>query len=189
VAFGVAPALMAFGAIGDDFPRMVPTVCSLYVVCGALRLARFNVQVQREERKSFIGLPIPGAALAVMSLIWLLQYNTDFQNPELLKRIGPPAIVIIAYLMVSKVSYVSFKQINLAGRQPFEILVTSMVIVLLLYMLKQHLDVVLAVCSWTYVLVGLGNDLVHKRRPVIDRVEPPAGARVRQGTRSVSRDE
>jgi CDP-diacylglycerol--serine O-phosphatidyltransferase len=164
VAFGVAPALLAFHAFADVSARMATTVCSLYVVCGALRLARFNVQAPREERKSFLGLPIPAAALGVTGLVWVLFVDAHLSNPVLLSRLGPPVMVILAYLMVSKVVYFSFKQIDLADRQPFELLVSFIVVVLLLYMLKQHLDIVLAVGSWIYILTGLTVSLVRRRR-------------------------
>ena len=168
VAFGVAPALLAYEAFdpgqGEGLARMSATVCSLYVVCGALRLARFNVQSQREERKSFLGLPIPGAALAATSMVWVLSMNPTLLNHELLMRIGPPAMVILAYLMVSKVIYFGFKQISLADRQPFEILVMFVFVVWILYLLKHNIDIVLMTGSWLYVTVGVLYSLVRSRR-------------------------
>lgn len=175
VAFGVAPSLLAFDAFGPVYPHLAAAVCGLYTVCGALRLARFNVQATREERKSFSGLPIPGAALAVISVVWLFDANPSIGNwlaqfnPELAEKsplapILPPVLVVIAYLMVSKVPFYGFKSINFAGHQPFEILVTVVVIACLIFLLKDHLDVVLAVVAWVYILGGLFYTLFHGRR-------------------------
>ena len=165
VAFGAAPAILAYNAFWDTYPRLAVAVCSLYTICGALRLARFNVQATREEKKSFSGLPIPGAAMAVISVIWV------YKNPNLLIAgvlplaiILPPVLVVIAYLMVSQVPFYGFKSFNLAGRQPFEILVTIVVIACLLYLLKTHLDIVLALVSWTYVIGGAIVGLVKRSR-------------------------
>jgi CDP-diacylglycerol--serine O-phosphatidyltransferase len=171
VAFGVAPALLAADAIGV-YPRTVTTVCSLYVVFGALRLARFNVQALREERKNFRGLPIPAAALGVTSMIWILSINPNLASPEILGRVGPPAMVVLAYLMISKISYFGFKQINLVDRQPFEILVSVIIIASIPFLLKQHLDIVLAACSWSYIVLGIVVSLAHRGRARAD--EPAA---------------
>lgn len=175
VAFGVAPALLAYSGFGGTFHRLAAAVCSLYVVCGALRLARFNVQAAREERKSFSGLPIPGAALATVSVIWVFAEHRAFADwlgriiPDLtgdnpLAPILPPLLVVIAYLMVSKVPFYGFKSMNLGGHQPFEILVTIVVIAFLLYMLKDNLDIVLAVLAWGYIIGGLCHAFLGGRK-------------------------
>lgn len=175
VAFGVAPAVLAFDAFGGTYPRLAAAVCSLFAICGALRLARFNVQATREEKKSFSGLPIPGAALALISIIWVSVSNPELKtwllhafpnikdgNP--LGAILPPALVIIAYMMVSNIPFYGFKSIHLAGRQPFEILVSIVVIVSLLYALKDCLDIVLFLVAWTYILTSILVGLIKGRR-------------------------
>ncbi|MCL5270862.1 MAG: CDP-diacylglycerol--serine O-phosphatidyltransferase [bacterium] len=155
VAFGVAPALLTYDFLSETSPGIATGVCGLYAICGALRLARFNVQAMREERKTFLGLPIPGAALAVMALAWIFANERTITTWIPYRAIAPPFIVVIAYLMVSKVPYKGFKSIPLAGRQPFEILVTMIVIAFLLFILKHYLDLVLAAVSWSYILVGV----------------------------------
>lgn len=152
VSFGVAPALLAYHTLSNEFPRVATAICSLFVVFGALRLARFNVQASSEEKTTFIGLPTPIAALAVISVIWVLEVNHYMM--EIGRRVAvvyAAAIISVAYLMVSKVPYYGIKSLNLKNRQPFEIFVTIVMVVCLLYILKDHLDIVLLCASWTYI--------------------------------------
>ncbi len=171
VAFGVAPALLAYDTIWDVVPQPAAiTVCAFYVICGALRLARYNVQATREESKTFLGLPIPGGALAVVSLVWV--FNDVRWLDDVLERVSlsggillTPLMVVIGSLMVSKVSYVGLKSFKLANRQPFEILVTIVVVASLLFMMKQHLNVLLLAGIWSYIAIGLVGTLLHRRQP------------------------
>lgn len=181
VAFGAAPAVLAFQAFGADLqrPRLAAAVCALYAVCGALRLARFNVQALREESKTFLGLPIPGAALAVVSMIWVFEVNTSvydwltglnlLPDPALRERLPalyPPVMVVIAYLMVSKVPYAGFKSVKMVNRQPFEILVATILMLCLLYLLYRDFDLVLFVGIWSYIVIGVICRIVARlRRP------------------------
>lgn len=165
VAFGAAPAIIAYHAFSGLNPHMAAAVCGLYAVFGALRLARFNVQATREEKKTFTGLPIPGAALTVISLVWFFEINKGIAASLPLGLLLPPALLFISYMMVSKVPFYGFKSIPLAGRAPFELLVTSVVIACLLFTLKQHLDVVLLVTSWGYVAASIVMGLMQMRHP------------------------
>ena len=181
VSFGAAPAVLAYHAFGASFPRMAAAVCALYAICGALRLARFNIQAQREESKTFLGLPIPGAALAVVSMIWVFEVNrsvfelllslhliSDGINVERLVAFYPPIMVVIAYLMVSKVPYIGFKSLNIGNRQPFEILVASVLVACLLYLLYKNFDLVLFLGIWSYIVVGIICRIVWRmRRPAL----------------------
>ncbi|MCE5228452.1 CDP-diacylglycerol--serine O-phosphatidyltransferase [bacterium] len=161
VAFGVAPALLAYHRLHGAVPTgAATTVCAFYVICGALRLARFNVQATREESKKFSGIPIPGAALAVISIIWVLN-----DMPWLESRLEPfhlriepilaPLMVVLGTLMVSKVPYLGLKSFKLSNRQPFEILVTVVVVASLLFLLKERLNVLLMAGIWGYIGIGV----------------------------------
>ena len=70
VSFGVAPAFLVYRWGLADFGRAGLVVSFLFVVCGASRLARFNVQVHVVDKRWFVGLPIPSAAGALCGLIW-----------------------------------------------------------------------------------------------------------------------
>lgn len=113
VAFGVAPAMILFFYGGFHYGKFGVMVAGLYVVFGAIRLARFNVATSSNEPNVFIGLPIPSAAVFVVS--WLLfemeflkQYPQDSENIFLLPLMI--ASLIVAFLMVSNVRYPSFKK-------------------------------------------------------------------------------
>lgn len=161
VAFGVAPALLAYHTLHGVVPvGAAMTVCSFYVICGALRLARFNVQATREESKKFSGIPIPGAALAVISIVWVLN-----DMPWLASRLEPlhlrteviltPLMAVLGALMVSQVPYLGLKSFKLSNRQPFEILVTIVIVASLLFMLKDHLNILLMAGIWSYIGIGV----------------------------------
>ncbi len=178
VAFGVAPGVLAYGTSGDIDQRLIATICSLFAVFGALRLARFNVQALREEKKSFTGLPIPGAALSITSLVWLFEANKAV--PAWLMKIGipynyilPVALVVIAFLMVSKIPFFGFKSVSLARRQPFELLVIAVLVACMLYMVRAHLDIVLFVGMWSYLLISILAGLLHKRPEPSGPLGPP----------------
>lgn len=155
VAFGVAPALLTFGAMTGAHQMLASGVCSLYTICGALRLARFNVQAMREERKHFLGLPVPAAALALIALVFLYEVVPGIARYVSFTTVGPLVLVILAYLMVSKIPYAGLKNFHLLSRQPFEILVALVGVALMLFILKKHLYIVLAVVAWTYILGGV----------------------------------
>jgi CDP-diacylglycerol--serine O-phosphatidyltransferase len=102
----------------------------LYVICGALRLARFNVLTGITDRRYFIGLPIPGAAGMVASTILFFE-EPDFGRPELFALAC--ATYVIAFLMISNVRYYSFKDFNFAKRHPFGVLLVVALGILIVF--------------------------------------------------------
>ena len=181
VAFGVAPAMMVYEALAAAYPKLAGAVCSLYVVCGALRLARFNVQANREERKAFLGLPIPGAGMGVVAVIWLFERYPGVGSSVAFERVAPPVMVALAYLMVSKVPFPGVKHLHLMRRQPFEILVTIVVVVCLLFMLKDHLVIVGTVVVWFYTTAPPLYRLLHP----LERRRRRAAAELRESAASI----
>jgi CDP-diacylglycerol--serine O-phosphatidyltransferase len=119
VSFGVAPAVLAYSWGLSDFSRLGWLVSFLFVVCGSMRLARFNIQTHVVDKKYFIGLPIPAAAATVATLV--------LATPEpLLDRVWMTGFfvltVILSYLMISTIRYRSFKDLDLKRRRPAWIL-------------------------------------------------------------------
>jgi len=114
VAFGVAPAVLAFAA-GDlrVLGRPGWMMVFVYTVCAALRLARFNVHPSR-YRGRFEGLPSPAAALMVAATVWFTDFVhvhfVRFRFPEAVVAIG---VVSVGLLMVSTFPYRSFKELDL----------------------------------------------------------------------------
>ena len=129
VAFGVAPAMMLFFAAGHEFGRFGALVSGLYVVFGAIRLARFNVTTGELDPRYFIGLPIPTAAVVLSSWIMLdLKYEGGL---SLLLEIGA---LFLAFLMVSNFRYPSFKKIDFNKSVALKVLVGIILVASLIYL-------------------------------------------------------
>lgn len=135
VAFGVAPAMILFFYTGFHYGKFGVVVAGLYVVFGAIRLARFNITTTQNEPNVFIGLPIPAAAVFVVS--WLL-----FEI--YLSRIYPQysygillflmiASLAVSLLMVSNIRYPSFKKMNLEKFSFGKIIVLLMLVLAILF--------------------------------------------------------
>ena len=111
VSFGIAPAVMmyhwAFHLRADEFGV---AVTFFYALCAASRLARFNISA--ENLKSFTGLPTPGAAVFVVSVINAAPYA---QDSLVMAIVGTVVMLSMGYLMVSTVEFFSIKQFKLAG--------------------------------------------------------------------------
>lgn len=173
VAFGVAPGLLMYIWALKPFGKLGWLAAFLYVVCGALRLARFNVQVNTVESKRFVGLPIPAAAGMVAACVLLFYY---FGHSGLIvKKVSILLLIyILAYLMVSNIRYYSFKDPELVKRQPFGILVLSIFIIIVII---ARPELMLFAITFGYMISGpLGKLLsLFRRRNRGDRQgKPPA---------------
>jgi CDP-diacylglycerol--serine O-phosphatidyltransferase len=130
VAFGVAPGILMYSWALRPFGKFGWLAAFLYVVCGALRLARFNVQVTTVESKRFVGLPIPAAASMVAACV-LLFYHLG--GPGTIKKLSVLILIyVLALLMVSNFRYYSFKDPELVKRQPFGFLVLAIFIIIVI---------------------------------------------------------
>ncbi len=151
VSFGVAPALMVFFLILAPradyqwFRELGWLIAFFYLLCGAVRLARFNVitnpllhRAEAESSKDFVGLPIPAAAGTVASLVLLL-LNMAANAKELRQwaLALPLILVLVACLMVSTIRYPSFKQVNWETRTRFRTFVLVFVAIILLWRLQE----------------------------------------------------
>lgn len=121
VAFGVAPAILVYRWALEPWGTWGWLAASLYVTCGALRLARFNVQLDNVEKRHFVGLPIPAAAEVIASTV-LLYYYFGGQGATYRHLIVLLMVYSLAGLMVSGLRYFSFKEIHIHRRQPFWVL-------------------------------------------------------------------
>jgi CDP-diacylglycerol--serine O-phosphatidyltransferase len=166
VSFGIAPALLAFSWALRPYGKF--GWLAAFVVCGALRLARFNVQSSSGEVKYFKGLPIPAAALmiALTILLYLELIETVW-----VKDIAILAMIyILAFLMVSNIRYFSFKELDLAKRKPFSIFI--FVILSMIVIIMQPV-IVLFVFALGYVFSGPVNMiLVWRKKRTLRKMEP-----------------
>lgn len=149
VAFGVTPGLLMYSWALKPFGRLGWLAAFLFVVCGALRLARFNVQVTTVESKRFVGLPIPAAASMVSATV-LLFYH--FGWPSSYKKLAILTLIYcLAFLMVSNFKYYSFKDPGFIKRQPFVFLVLSVLLLIIIAAEPYAMLFLLFVC---YVASG-----------------------------------
>lgn len=118
VTFGVAPALLVYSWGLHELGKIGWLVSFIYTAAVALRLARFNTQVETSEKKRYFqGLACPPAAAIVSSLVWFCQQNQ--LRFLVISILTAAVVVIIAMLMVSNVRYYSFKEIDFKGKVPF----------------------------------------------------------------------
>jgi len=159
VSFGVAPAFLVYGWALSAFGRWGWLAAFLYLICGALRLARFNVQINTVEKGQFNGLPIPAAATFVASMILLFYYlgMTDrFRHFAVVLM-----IYVLAFLMISTVKFYSFKDLEPFRRRPFNTLV---VFVFLALLLAAEPQVMIFVFVSGYILSGPVGEVVRAIR-------------------------
>ena len=116
VSFGVAPALMVSRIVFHDTTRLGWLVASIYLVCGALRLARFNCLAAADSaaaNREFKGFPIPAAAGLIASLtLFLLWLNNNQLEHWLTKWVLPPLLLFLSWMMFSGFKYPSFKALG-----------------------------------------------------------------------------
>lgn len=149
VSFGVAPAMLLYQYCGLDYGRFGMVVSGLYVVFGAIRLARFNVTTSEIEPSVFIGVPIPTAAVFVSILILLYEkYTLDIYIPLLL------ATLFVAVLMVSNIRYPSFKKIDLQKANFIKVLVALVITASTLFIFPVE---GLAILITLYLLFGVSR--------------------------------
>jgi CDP-diacylglycerol--serine O-phosphatidyltransferase len=188
VTFGVAPAFMTLMLVArylsDDTTiviigpeadnvvgRIIWGMAAVYVCCAALRLARFNIEVGRDEsndHRMFRGLPSPGAAGAVASLV-ILHQHLLLRFPDDIPRsfaraaaLGIPVVMLLCALaMVSSIPYVHFTNRYLHGPRSFHYIVRlALAVVFLAWWFQETIAAIFVI----YVLSGPVRLLTHWRR-------------------------
>ena len=165
VSFGMAPALVMYHwslfALKLDGPTLGKIgwlAAFLYAACAAVRLARFNSQVEQVDKRWFIGLPSPAAAAVMASFVWTA--HGLGQDGESLRYLAMAITVVIGLLMVSRLRYPSFKGGRKgpgADRVPF--LAVPIVIVAIIGVMIDPPKVLLAV----FALFALTGPLIARR--------------------------
>jgi CDP-diacylglycerol--serine O-phosphatidyltransferase len=147
-SFGMAPAVLLYQWSLYPYGRVGWLACFLFVTCGALRLARFNVQANIVEKSYFQGLPIPMAAGIVASSV--LAFSDLELDP--VANLGLLLMTfLLAFVMVSTFRYRSFKDLDLKERHPFRYLVIG---VALLVVVALKPEVNLFIMFLTYAVLG-----------------------------------
>jgi CDP-diacylglycerol--serine O-phosphatidyltransferase len=168
ISFGVAPALLAYRWGFGPIARVGWLVAFLFLVCGTLRLARFNVQKHAVDGRYFVGLPIPAAAAQVAALIY-------FMSQPLLERfqsmLAGAVVVVLSFLMVSTLRYQSFKNFDLRRRRSY---INVLFIAMTFLLIALHPQLMLLGAASLYALSGpvaYAFGLLFRRRG-----DPPAAA-------------
>lgn len=134
VSFGVAPAFLVHRVVLRDVFANVPQVgwfiASVYLICGALRLARFNclaVMPQKDKSDAFLGFPVPAAAGLVASLtLFMMWYDEkDFAQGNW-RFLLPALLLFLSFMMVSEVKYPAFKSLSWRTQRTFHKMVLIM---------------------------------------------------------------
>lgn len=173
ISFGLAPAMMVFFLIlspTNNYPffRKIGWIFGfVYLLCGAVRLARFNVmthpllpenqKISGKRASCFVGLPIPAAASVIASLVLVIT-RFDLKAWAL---ILPPLMLLIAWLMVSNVHYPSFKHIDWTTEtkcRAFVLIVSVCVII------GTFEELSFTILSLSYVFFGLIRHIRHHWR-------------------------
>ncbi|MGA2468213.1 MAG: CDP-diacylglycerol--serine O-phosphatidyltransferase [Thermodesulfobacteriota bacterium] len=168
VSFGIAPALLAFSWALREYGKFGWLAAFLFVACGALRLARFNVQTSSGEVKYFKGLPIPAAAS--MIALTILLYHRLIETGWVKDIVILVMIYVLAFLMVSTIRYLSFKELNLAKRKPFSIFIF---VVLTMIVIVMEPTIVLFGFVLFYIFSGPANMLLAwQKKKALKKMEP-----------------
>ncbi len=149
VAFGVAPALLMYLFIGNEFGRFGIVVSALFVIFGAIRLARFNVMTAQSEPSVFIGVPIPTAAVFISLFVLLFEkygIKSDFGVIILILSL------LVSLLMVSNIRYPSFKKLDYSPKHVMKLFVVILVVALGIFVFPIEGFVLLFTI---YILYGL----------------------------------
>lgn len=164
VSFGVAPALLLMELVLRDFERFGVIVACLFLACGAMRLARFNVIASEEDEDKtgeFIGLPIPAAAIVISSLtLFLLKFNDDDKELGGWRYVLLGMMMLMSLLMISGVRYPSFKRLNIRTKRSIPWMICALVFLLVTSFWWQYTP---AVLSTSYLLYGMVRPWVSKR--------------------------
>lgn len=164
ISFGVAPAFLVHRIVLRDVfvnhPEIGWFLASVYLICGALRLARFNclaAQPSGATSKEFLGFPIPAAAGLVASLtLFLLWYEDRGFVTGRWRYLLPVILIILSVMMVSEVRYPSFKTIDWRTKRTFaKMVVTILLIGFIMIFQILILPVVLPLLFTAYLIYGL----------------------------------
>jgi len=164
VSFGAAPAFLVHRVVlADVFPEHYRAlgwfIASVYLICGAFRLARFNCLAAMSGGgggKEFLGFPIPAAAGMVASLTLLLLWLNEKDFPQTKWRyVLPVLLIFLSIMMVSEVKYPSFKSLDFRARRSFfKMLIIILIIGFLVILRDKVLPIIAPLLFITYLVYG-----------------------------------
>jgi CDP-diacylglycerol--serine O-phosphatidyltransferase len=163
VSFGVAPAFLIYRIVLQEFESGW-VIAAIYLVCGGIRLARFNVMSARpssEGGREFVGFPIPSAAgLVVTVTMFMMQLVGQDKSLGNARFLLPALMVLLSCLMVSNVRYPTFKYIDWTL---YRSVATFAGVVIVGLLLAMYFQITLALLFIAYMLYGMVRPWVSKR--------------------------
>ena len=164
LAFGVAPAILMYSWSLHDLGRIGLAACFVYTACAAFRLARFNVQIGVVDKRYFIGVASPLAAVMIISLVMV---GRDYPHIFDLKDTGIQAInaaiiIAVGLLMISNIKYYSFKTVD-RKRVPFFVLPIA---VFILAAVTYNIPVGILIISIIYAISGFITTFLARKNTV-----------------------
>ncbi len=166
ITFGMAPAVLCYlwafyhyeGNL--SIARTGWLVCFVFLICAASRLARFNVQSTAvPDKRYFVGMPTPPAAAVVASTIYCFPDRLDGDSRAIAVLV---AMALLAFLMVSRIKYRSFKDLNLKQPRSYRAVVLIALIIVGIALDPKHMFITV---STMYALSGMVGYMLTKRRP------------------------
>jgi CDP-diacylglycerol---serine O-phosphatidyltransferase len=171
VTFGLAPAVLAYvwgyGATlieGSELHRLAWFLSFMYLICGAFRLARFNVQASRPriiaegtpkvDKKSFVGLPIPVAGGLIAALVHFSPAPLIYFGPERARVYSALLMILVGFLSIMMVStwrFSSFKTVG-TNRRSMRTVILTLSVGMLIFLYSRYVLLGIVVC---YILYGL----------------------------------
>ena len=158
-SFGLAPALVIYQWSLHGFGKLGWLAAFVFAAGAALRLARFNTQAGSADKRFFQGLPSPPAAALIAGMVWVGADN-GLDGSSLI-GFTFPITVVAGLLMVSKIRYHSFKELDLHGRVPF---VAVLVVVLIFVFIASEPPLVLFLLALAYAVHGPAMTLLAVRQ-------------------------
>jgi CDP-diacylglycerol---serine O-phosphatidyltransferase len=164
ISFGAAPAFLVHRVVlqdvfGDEYAEFGWYIASIYLICGAFRLARFNCLSSMNlpgAGKDFLGFPIPSAAGLVASLtLFIIKENEKGKNLGHWGYLLPVVLIFLSAMMVSQVRYPSFKTLGLRSTTTFlKVIVAALFVGSLVILREKILYYVLPLFFTTYLVYG-----------------------------------
>jgi len=156
VSFGLAPSMLVYewslnsmNSLGDEMGKIAWLAAFFFTAMAALRLARFNANIGKVDKKYFVGLPSPAAAAVIVSFIWTCQ-ELGLSGADM-RPIALFFTIFVGALMMSPILYSSFKDTNQEGKIPFR---GSLIIVLIIVLVIIDPPKVIFGLSFLYMMSG-----------------------------------
>ena len=164
VAFGVAPAVLSFGLVLNQFGRVGWLAAFLFCACGAMRLARFNTLSGSIPGNFFQGLPIPAAAGMLSTSVIFLDYY-KLGDKTFLSFFLMAMMYGLAFLMVSTIRFRSFKTFDLRSRKPFSAVFIAILLIVIVAMEPETMLFCIGVLYISSAIIEYIMYLTRRRQP------------------------